>query len=67
MHRSGQVDSLLHYQAVLVSTAIRAVRETPPIVKVRDPAVNGRSWHGGLINVRGWRAAAIAAGAVSRD
>lgn len=67
MHRSGKVDSLRHYQAVLVNTAIRAVRETPAVIKARDPVVNGRSWHGGLFDVGGWRAAAIAAGAVPRD
>ncbi|MGH8198270.1 MAG: hypothetical protein ACRETI_08865 [Steroidobacteraceae bacterium] len=67
MDRSEQANWLLHYQAVLVSTAVLALRDTSPARKTRDPVTNGHTWHGGLFDVGGWRAAAIAAGAVPRD
>ncbi len=66
MFRSESIDWRPHYQAVLVATAILAVRNAPPGTKANYPAANGRGWQGTLIDAGGWRAVAIAAGAVPR-
>ena len=61
MGRNAAIDWLPHYREVLVATAVRALRE-------RLPAVPGfetgrRAWL--AVEAGGWRAVAIAAGAVA--
>ena len=63
MGRNAAIDWLPHYRAVLVATAVRALGD-------RLSAVNGfaperRAWLAASRDERGWRAVAIAAGAVS--
>lgn len=67
MHRSESIDWLLHYRAVLVANAIRALRETPFAVKAPYPAAKIRNWQNVPVDSGAWRAVAVAAGAVARD
>ena len=66
MHRSEPSDWLLHYRAVLVANAIRAVRETPFAMNAY-PTARARNWQNVPVDSGAWRAVAVAAGAVVRD
>ncbi|MGH8131412.1 MAG: hypothetical protein ACRES3_11215 [Steroidobacteraceae bacterium] len=66
MVRSEPFDWRLHYQAVLVATAILAIRNAPVRTTTHHRSANGRAWQGAPFDARGWRAVAIAAGAVPR-
>jgi hypothetical protein len=61
MGRNSAIDWLPHYREVLVATAVRAVRDSLPAVKAF--AAERRAWL--TESAEGWRAVAIAAGAVS--
>jgi hypothetical protein len=62
MGRNSAIDWLPRYREVLVTTAVRAVRERLPAV--RAFAAEPRSWLAVAADERGWRAVAVAAGAV---
>jgi hypothetical protein len=63
MGRNSAIDGLPHYREVLVATAVRAVRDSFPAVQAF--AAERRAWLAQSVQQAGWRAAAIAAGAVS--
>ena len=67
MHRSESIDWLLHYRAVLVDNAIRAIRETPLAMTSPYPAAKRRAWQNVPVDSGAWRAVVVAAGAVARD
>jgi hypothetical protein len=56
------VDWLPHYREVLVTNAVRAVRDSMPVVEAF--AADRRAWLAASAGEGDWRAAAIAAGAV---
>jgi hypothetical protein len=62
MGRNAAIDWLPHYREVLVATAVRAVRDSLPVVQAF--AADRRAWVAQSAEQAGWRAAAIAAGAV---
>jgi hypothetical protein len=62
MGRNSAIDWLPHYREVLVATAVRAVRDSLPAVQAF--AAERRAWLAGAADQGGWRAVAIAAGAV---
>jgi len=62
MGRNSASDGLPNYRDVLVTTAIRAVRDSLPVV--RAFAVERRAWLAAAADDGAWRAAAVAAGAV---
>jgi len=62
MGRNTAIDWLPHYREVLVATAVRAVRESLPAVQAF--AAERRAWLTQSAEQAGWRAAAIAAGAI---
>jgi hypothetical protein len=62
MGRKSAIDWLPHYREVLVATAVRAVRDSFPAVQAF--AVERRAWLAQSAEQAGWRAVAIAAGAV---
>jgi hypothetical protein len=64
MRRHDKIDWLPNYRAVLVATAVLAMRDAPPDLKAQYPTANGRSWEGMTIDKSEWRAVAVAAGAV---
>jgi hypothetical protein len=66
MGRSSRIDWLPHYREVLVATAMLAVREQPLAVRVSASPANGRAWSGARRDADGWRAAAVAAGAIRK-
>jgi hypothetical protein len=67
VHRSEHIDWLLHYRAVLVDNAIRAMRETPLAMTSPYPAARRRAWQNVPADANAWRAVAVAAGAVTLD
>jgi hypothetical protein len=64
MGRNTAIDWLPHYREVLVATAVRAVRERFPAIQAYAFALESRAWLTQPAEQTGWRAAAIAAGAV---
>ena len=62
MGRNAAIDWLPHYREVLVATAIRAVRDSLPAVQAF--AAERRAWLTVAAEEGGWRAVAVAAGAV---
>ena len=62
MGRNSAIDWLPHYREVLVATAVRAVRDSLPAVQAF--AAERRAWLAVTAREGGWRAVAIAAGAV---
>ena len=64
MGRNAAIDWLPHYRDVLVATAVRALRDRLPAVNGFAPAA-ARAWLTATGDEGGWRAVAIAAGAVS--
>ena len=65
MGRNTAVDWLPHYREVLVATAVRALRDRLPAGNGFASATERRAWLGASSDTGGWRAVAIAAGAVS--
>jgi hypothetical protein len=57
----------IDYRAVLVATAMLALRDAPLEQRPQYPSANGRAWDGMTVDGHGWRAVAIAAGAVHHD
>ncbi len=62
MGRNSAIDWLPHYREVLVATAVRAVRDSLPAVQAF--AAERRAWLAVAAGEGGWRAVAIAAGAI---
>jgi hypothetical protein len=62
MGRNSAIDGLPHYREVLVATAVRAVRGSFPAMQAF--AAERRAWLAQTTEQAGWRAAAVAAGAV---
>jgi len=65
MGRNAAIDWLPHYREVLVATAVRALRDRLPAANGFAPAAGRRAWLTASRDEGGWRAVAIAAGAVS--
>jgi hypothetical protein len=65
MGRFEPFNWLPRYRAVLVATAIQAVRAAPLAIKERGRASNCRARAGAPAGTAGWRSVAIAAGAVT--
>jgi len=63
MVRNFTADSLPHYREVLVTNAVRAVRDSFPAVQAF--AAERRAWIAQSAVQSGWRAVAIAAGAIA--
>jgi hypothetical protein len=63
MGRYIAIDMLPRYREVLVATAVRAIRENRTAVQVFLDAAERHGWHSGKPE-GGWRAVAVAAGAV---
>jgi hypothetical protein len=63
MGRNTTVGSLPHYREVLVTNAVRAVRDSFPAVQAF--AAERRAWIAQSAVQSGWRAVAIAAGAIA--
>lgn len=65
MGHSEKTDRFPRYRAVLVATALIATREAPPALSALSPASHDDAWAGMTYDDgRGWRAVAVAAGAV---
>jgi hypothetical protein len=64
MGHPERIDWLPRYRAVLVATAVLAVREAPPALQPDFPSAGNRSWAGETQGARDWRAVAVAAGAI---
>ena len=62
MGRNSAIGWLPHYREVLVAKAVRTVRESLPAAQAF--AAPRRSWLADSAEQAGWRAAAVAAGAV---
>jgi len=62
MGRNTAIDWLPHYREVLVTNAVRAIRDSVPVVQAF--AGERRAWLAASAGEGYWRAAAIAAGAV---
>lgn len=65
MGRNAAIDWLPHYREVLVATAVRALRGSLPAVHGFVPAAERRAWLAASPEEGGWRAVAVAAGAIS--
>lgn len=65
MGRNFTDGSLPHYREVLVTTAVRAVRDSFPAVQAF--AAERRAWLVQSTGQSGWRAVAIAAGAIAEQ
>jgi hypothetical protein len=65
MGRNAAIDWLPHYREVLVATAVRALRDSLPAVHRFTPAAERRAWLSASRDEGGWRAVAVAAGAVA--
>lgn len=63
MGRNSTVDSLPHYREVLVTNAVRAVRDSFPAAQAF--AAERRAWLRESAGQAGWRAVAVAAGAIA--
>jgi hypothetical protein len=61
MGRNSAIDWLPRYREVLVATAVRAVRDSLPAVQA---FAERRAWLAVAADQGGWRAVAIAAGAI---
>jgi hypothetical protein len=64
MGRNAAIDWLPRYRAVLVATAVRALRGGLPAAMGYAPATERRAWLSAVKEEGVWRAVAIAAGAV---
>jgi hypothetical protein len=64
MGRNAAIDWLPHYREVLVATAVRALRGGLTAAGSYAPGTERRDWHAAIRDDGGWRAVAIAAGAV---
>ncbi len=62
MGRNTAINGLPHYREVLVANAVQAVRDSLPAV--HRFAADRRAWLAAYTDQGGWRAVAIAAGAV---
>lgn len=62
MGRNSAIDWLSHYREVLAATAVRAVRDNLPAAQAF--AAERRAWLADAAEQGGWRAVAIAAGAI---
>ena len=62
MGRNSAIDWLSHYREVLAATAVRAVRDSLPAVQ--SFAAERRAWLADAADQGGWRAVAVAAGAI---
>ncbi len=62
MGRNSAIDGLPHYREVLLANAVLALRDNLPAV--HQFAVERRVWLAASADAGGWRAVAIAAGAV---
>lgn len=67
MRYSEKTDWLPRYRAVLVATAVFAMRDAPLDIKPQYPSANGRAWEGMTYDRSEWRTVAVAAGAVHED
>jgi hypothetical protein len=67
MRRFEKSDWAPHYRAMLVATAVLALRDAPIDFGPHYPSANGRDWKGMTYDRNGWRAVAVAAGAVQHD
>jgi hypothetical protein len=67
MGRNAAIDWLPHYREVLVATAVRAFRGGLPGGQRFAPVAGRRAWLSASRDEGGWRAVAIAAGAVPVD
>ena len=67
MGQNAKTDWVLRYRAVLVATAMLAMRDAPLEQQPQYPSMNGRAWDGMTHGGRGWRAVAVAAGAVHEE
>jgi hypothetical protein len=65
MGRNFAVGSIPHYREVLVANAVRAVRDSLPTVQAF--AAERRAWLAQPAEQAGWRAVAIAAGAIAQQ
>jgi hypothetical protein len=66
MGRDIATDLLPHYREVLVATAVRAIHECRPAVQAFLDGGERSSWQASA-SKGGWRAFAVAAGAVPAD
>ena len=64
MGRNDSQHGIPHYREVLVANAVRAERGSRPADPVFASAVERRAWLAAASEVDGWRAVAVAAGAV---
>ena len=63
MGRNASQHGIPHYREVLVANAVRAQRGSRPALPVFASAVERRAWLAAAA-VDGWRAVAVAAGAI---
>jgi hypothetical protein len=63
MGRNTAIDTLPHYREVLVATAVRAIHESRPAVQAFLDGGERSAWQAST-SKGGWRAFAVAAGAV---
>ena len=66
MGRNAAIDWLPHYREVLVATAVRALGNGVPDLHRAVPAAARRVWLSALRDEGGWRAVAVAAGAIAQ-
>ena len=64
MGRNSSQHGIPYYREVLVANAVRAERGGRPAVPVFASAAGRRAWLAAAAAVDGWRAVAIAAGAI---
>jgi hypothetical protein len=64
MGRDTAIHRIPHYREVLVATAVRALRDSFPAMPGFNAAVERRAWLAASADEGGWRAVAVAAGAV---
>ena len=64
MGRNSSQHGIPHYREVLVANAVRAQRGSRPAVPVFGSTAERRAWLAAAAEVDGWRAVAVAAGAI---
>ncbi len=64
MGRNTRMHGIPHYREVLVANAVRAQHDSRPAIPVFASAAARRAWLAAAAEVDGWRAVAVAAGAV---
>jgi len=64
MGRDTAFGKLPHYREVLIATAVRAVRDSLPDAPGFPSVAERRAWIAAAVDAAGWRAVAVAAGAI---